>query len=103
MFRENQILNLQKRWFNSVKPGDKFPQAVVAIVKFDPDNGFENEIVDINEYFENKNVVLIGYPGAFTPTCMASHIPQFISQAETIKSKGADEIIAMSVNDPFVV
>ena len=87
----------------SLKAGDKFPQAVVAVVKYDPELGFSNEIVDINEYFENKNVVLIGYPGAFTPTCMSQHIPQFITEADAIKLKGADEIIALSVNDPFVV
>jgi len=51
--------------------GDKFPSAVVAVVKYEAQEGFSNEIVDINEYLQNKNVVLIGYPGAFTPTCMA--------------------------------
>ena len=86
-----------------VQIGDKFPSAVVAIVKYDAQDGFTNEIVDINEYFENKNIVLIGYPGAFTPTCMSQHIPQFIAKADEIKVKGADEIVAMSVNDPFVV
>lgn len=86
-----------------VKVGDKFPPAVVAIVKFEPEQGFTNEIVDINEYFENKNIVLIGYPGAFTPTCMSQQIPQFIGRADELRAKGADEVIAMSVNDPFVV
>lgn len=59
------------RYFGATpaKVGDKFPQAVVAVVRFEPDEGFTNEIVDINEYFENKNVILVGYPGAFTPTC----------------------------------
>jgi hypothetical protein len=60
------------RYFsNQVKVGDRFPSAVVAVVRFEESQGFTNEIVDINEYFENKNVVLIGYPGAFTPTCMS--------------------------------
>lgn len=87
---------------SKIKVGDKFPPAVVAVVKFDENNGFTNEIVDINEYFENKSVVLIGFPGAFTPTCMSQHIPQFIGRSNEIRQKGADEIIAMSVNDPFV-
>ena len=34
---------------------------------------------------------------------MAEHIPQFIESATAIKEAGADEILAMSVNDPFVV
>ena len=92
------------RWFaNPVKVGDRFPAAVVAIVKFEDQAGFSNEIVDINEYFENKNVVVVGYPGAFTPTCMSQQIPQFIGRAEDIRAKGADEIVALSVNDPFVI
>jgi len=86
----------------AIKVGDKFPQAVVAVVKYEGGEGFSNEIVDINEYFENKNIVLIGFPGAFTPTCMMQHIPQFIQKADELKAKGADEVIAMSVNDPFV-
>jgi len=86
----------------AVNVGDKFPQAVVAVVKYEGGEGFTNEIVDINEYFENKNIVLIGFPGAFTPTCMMQHIPQFIQKADELKAKGADEVIAMSVNDPFV-
>jgi len=103
-FLANQCLvRRQFSTVNVVKPGDKFPQAVVAIVKFEDQSGFANEIVDINEYFENKNVVLIGYPGSFTPTCMSQHIPQFIQRADEMRAKGADEIIAMSVNDPFVV
>ena len=31
------------------------------------------------------------------------HIPEYIEEAEKIKAGGADEIIAMSVNDPFVM
>jgi peroxiredoxin len=65
------------RYFSTTKVqvGDRFPSAVVALVKFDEGEGFVNEIIDVNEYFENKSIVLIGYPGAFTPTCMSQHIP----------------------------
>ena len=51
----------------------------------------------------NKNVVLIGYPGCFTPTCMSDFLPEYRGLAETILKNGADEILALSVNDPFVV
>ena len=67
------------------------------------DETFSNEIIDTQEYFDNKNVILLGYPGAFLPTCMTQFIPSYIQMASQLKSKGADEIVAMSVNDPFVV
>lgn len=55
----------------TVKVGQKIPSSIVAIVKYEVDEGgYANEIIDTAEYFENKNVVLIGFPGAFTPTCM---------------------------------
>lgn len=61
-----------------------------------------SEIVNTAEYFKGKKIVLVGYPGAFTPTCMATHIPEYIKHAQEITKDGT-EILAMSVNDPFVV
>lgn len=86
----------------AIKVGDAIPSAKVSVVKFANDS-FSSEIVDTKDYFANKKIVLVGYPGAFTPTCMATHIPEYIANAQEIKQKGTDEIIAMSVNDPFVV
>ena len=104
MDRQSRFFNMAPRRMFTIKVGDAIPSAKVSVVKFDAaKNGFSSEIVDTQEYFKNKTVVLVGYPGAFTPTCMATHIPEYINNAQTIKSKGTDEIIAMSVNDPFVV
>lgn len=58
----------------SVKVGDKLPSITVPVVRHG-ENGFTAEKFDIAEYVKNKHVVLVGYPGAFTPTCMATHIP----------------------------
>ena len=86
----------------SIKDGDKIPSAHVSVVKYS-DSGFTSEVVDTVKYLENKKVVLVAYPGAFTPTCMNTHIPDYINNATKIKQQGADEIIAMTLNDPFVV
>ena len=91
------------RSFATVAAGDKVPSAVVSVVRHDGENGFQSEIVDAADYLQNKKVVVVGYPGAFTPTCMATHVPDFIAKAEAIKAAGCDEILALSVNDPFVV
>ena len=101
MRRQTSMLPFMQRNF-TVKVGDAVPSAAVSVVKHDGE-AWKNEIVDTTDYFANKTVVVVGYPGAFTPTCMAQHIPGYIESAEAIKTGGADEIIAMSVNDPFVV
>ena len=88
--------------FATVAKGDKLPSAVVSIIRHDGETGFKNEQVDMAEYLQGKKVCIVGFPGAFTPVCTASHIPEFIAKAEAIKSAGCDEIIAISVNDPFV-
>ena len=68
----------------AVKVGDKLPSALVSIVKHDGEE-WKNEFVDTNDYLANKTVVLVGYPGTFTPTCMQTHIPGFIENAAQIK------------------
>ena len=98
-----QQFSMLQRSFATIAAGDKMPSALVSVVKHDGDKGFQSEIVDVADYVQNKKVVIVGYPGAFTPTCMATHVPDFISKAEAIKAAGCDEILALSVNDPFVV
>ena len=56
-----------------------------------------------DELFGGKTVVLIGVPGAFTPTCSARHMPGFVEQADALKAKGADVVACMAVNDAFVL
>ena len=56
-----------------------------------------------DELFANKKVVLFAVPGAFTPTCSASHLPGYVVSADEFKAKGIDAIICLSVNDAFVM
>ena len=47
-------------------------------------------------------VVLFAVPGAFTPTCSATHLPGFVAKAADFKGAGADEIVCVTPNDVFV-
>ena len=55
------------------------------------------------ELFTDKKVVVFAVPGAFTPTCSASHLPGYVVAADQFQAKGVDAIICLSVNDAFVM
>ena len=58
---------------------------------------------DIKEIIRLKKVILFGLPGAYTSVCSSRHLPGYIKNYEKYKAKGIDEIICLSVNDPFVM
>ena len=61
------------------------------------------EAVSLNAKLEGRKVVIFAVPGAFTPTCHSAHVPSFIRTKDEFKERGVDEIICISVNDPFVL
>ena len=82
----------------TIKVGDKIPEAILKCIGSD---GIVN--IEVGKHFSNKKIVLFSVPGAFTPTCSAKHLPGFVEYSSDILSKGVDEIICISVNDPFVM
>lgn len=81
-----------------IKPGEKVPS--VTLAHMTPDGP---KPITTDELFKGKKVVLFALPGAFTPTCSASHLPGFVVNADKIKAKGVDEVVCLSVNDAFVM
>ena len=63
----------------------------------------EIESINLDQYIEDRNVILIGIPGAFTPTCTEKHLQGFVKNENSFYKKGIQEIICMSVNDPHVM
>ena len=67
MRRQTSVLPMMQRNF-AIKVGDKIPSAAVSVVRHNGES-WASEIVDTNEYFANKTIVLVGFPGSFTGTC----------------------------------
>jgi glutaredoxin-like protein len=59
--------------------------------------------VSSDDLFKGKTVVVFSLPGAYTPTCSSTHLPRYNELASTLKAKGVDDIVCVSVNDTFVM
>ncbi len=60
-------------------------------------------VIDTQKIFSGRKVIVFSLPGAFTPTCSASHLPRYNELSPVFKDNGIDEIVCVSVNDTFVM
>ena len=82
----------------TITTGSKLPDATLYTFGA---NGPEQ--VKLADKLAGRKVVIFGLPGAFTGTCTTAHVPSFIRTKAGFDAKGVDEIICVSVNDPFVM
>jgi cytochrome c peroxidase len=82
----------------TISTGDRLPDA--NLVRLGA-NGPEE--VSIESLTKGRKVVIFAVPGAFTPTCHSAHVPSFIRTKDALAEKGVEEVICVSVNDPFVM
>ena len=82
----------------TIKTGDTLPNA--TLLQMGDDGPAQVVLAD---KLEGRKVVIFGLPGAYTGTCSTAHVPSFMVTFDEFKEKGVDEIICISVNDPFVM
>ena len=81
-----------------LKENDAVPNAEIFVFE----NG-EPTKKNIEELLKSKKTVIFGLPGAYTSVCSAKHLPGYVNMHQEYKNKGIDQIICVSVNDPFVM
>ena len=75
----------------------------VPSVTFKVREGDSWQELSSDEIFKGRKVVVFALPGAFTPTCSSTHLPRYNEMAACFKKEGVDEVVCLSVNDPFVM
>ncbi|KAI8976051.1 thioredoxin-like protein [Pilobolus umbonatus] len=94
------VFNIHRRQFHTtqralIAEGDQIPNIEVQLKS-------PAETVKTGDLFKDKKAILFGVPGAFTPGCSQKHLPGYVREAETLKSKGFD-VYCVAVNDAFVM
>jgi peroxiredoxin len=82
----------------TIEIGTRLPEATLLHM-----GAAGGETVNLADRLKGRKVVIFGLPGAYTGTCSTAHVPSFIRTAGKFAEKGVDEIICISVNDPFVM
>lgn len=82
----------------TIAVNDRIPQASFQRLT-------ENGVITLSsaELFGGDSVVVFAVPGAFTPTCSASHLPGFVALAEQFFQASVDRILCTAVNDAYVL
>ena len=93
VFRNFSVSTLQKM---PIKEGDIIPN--VDLYEDNPTNK-----VNLTQLAKGKKIVVIAVPGAFTPGCSKTHLPGYVQKADELKQQGINDIVCISVNDPFVM
>lgn len=82
----------------AISQGDTLPDATLVYIG---DEGPAS--VALSDKTKGRKVVIFALPGAYTGTCTTAHVPSFMRTKDQFAAKGVDEIICVSVNDPFVM
>ncbi|MEY8881652.1 peroxiredoxin [Donghicola sp. XS_ASV15] len=61
------------------------------------------QTVELSDKLSGRKVAIFGLPGAYTGVCSTAHVPSFIRAKDALAAKGIEEVICVSVNDPFVM
>ena len=82
----------------TIAVGERLPEATLLQMGA---NGPEQ--VALGGKLKGRKVAIFGLPGAYTGTCSTAHVPSFMRVRAALAEKGVDEVICVSVNDPFVM
>lgn len=81
----------------AIQVGERIPNNVNLHMGFPPSK------IDLAERIAGKKVILVGLPGAFTPTWSTRQVPGYLANEDALKELGVEEVIIYCVNDGAVM
>ena len=66
----------------TISKNDNFPLQELRVLI----NG-EMQNISSDQYLSDRKIILVGVPGAFTPTCHLSHLPGYVRIYKNLKLK----------------
>jgi 2-Cys peroxiredoxin 5 len=82
----------------TIRVGERVPSVRLGRLK----DGFVTS-QSTETLFQGRRGIVIGVPGAFTPVCSGSHVPDFVQRAPQLKASGFDFIACLAANDPWTM
>ena len=86
-----------------VEVGQQMPLAYVEIVTDDCAMEDNCQLTTTEDFFGKGKCVIVGMPGAFTPTCTDAHLPSFIRNAKKFRRLGVEKVAVVTTNDKFIM
>ena len=85
--------------------GERLPEGVLTemIEHETPGCTIGPNTFKVSDLVRGKRIVIVGVPGAFTPTCSIKHLPGYVANREKFTAKQVDEVWCVAVNDAYVM
>lgn len=98
----SRVAHFLRPGVRAIRVSDPIPDQNVIVVKETNGKVAAEGGVSTASLFKGKKAVLVGFPGAFTPTCTNTHIPGYIQSLPAFTEKEV-QVFALAVNDAFVL
>lgn len=84
--------------FRTIRVGERVPPVQLGRLR----NGMV-QADSLEALCAGRRIILVGLPGAFTPVCSGTHVPDFVQKAPQLKASGFSDIVCIAANDPWAL
>ena len=85
-----------------IRPGDELPDVIVEPASRAKEARGKAYPKSIRDALGGGRTILVGMPGAFTPTCTDKHLPGFLAAQDRLAALNVSQVAVVTTNDRFV-